>query len=129
MGFRVLFLSRHLGPAGTTSHLIALANGLQKAGCKVAIASQQHGKHDSTDSFTKLGIPCYEINFPPPYRTFAENINRLWKTASELTRATDEFQPHIVHVQWRSLTPFAQFLKLLRRIPFVTTLNVESIPS
>jgi glycosyltransferase involved in cell wall biosynthesis len=127
---RILFLSRHLGPAGTTSHLAALAQGLQRIGCDVAVASQQRGKYDieARTSFETVGIPCYEINFPTPYRKWTENVSRLLRSGTDLMRIVTEFKPDILHVQWRSLTPFAQLIKLTLRIPFVTTLNVESIP-
>src|SRR5262249_51991374 len=47
---------------------------------------------------------------------------------TDLMRIVTEFKPDILHVQWRSLTPFAQLVRLSRRIPFVTTLNFASIP-
>jgi glycosyltransferase involved in cell wall biosynthesis len=130
MKMRVLFLSRHLGPAGTTTHLAALARGLKQAGCSVAVASQQHSKYEleMVAWFETNGIRCYGINFPTPYRTWSDNASRLLSSGAELIRIVGEFEPDIVHVQWRSVSPYAQLLKLYRRIPFVTTLNIESIP-
>jgi glycosyltransferase involved in cell wall biosynthesis len=127
---RILFLSRHLGPAGTTSHLAALAHGLKRAGCNVAVASSQHSKYELELGawFKTVGIRCYTVNFPTPYRKWRENTGCLLMSGVELIRIVGEFQPDVVHVQWRSLTPFAQLIKLFRRIPFVTTLNVQSIP-
>jgi glycosyltransferase involved in cell wall biosynthesis len=127
---RILFLSRHLGPAGTTTHLAALAQGLMRAGCNVAVASQVRSKYELEMGawFKTVGIQCYKVNFPTPYRKWSENASRLLMSGVELLHIITEFQPDVIHVQWRSLTPFAQLLKLFRRIPFVTTLNVQSIP-
>jgi glycosyltransferase involved in cell wall biosynthesis len=128
---RVLFLSVHLGQAGTTTHLVALAEGLTRAGCEVAIASQQRGNAqiDTGRRLEQEGIRCYSVNFPTVYRRFAENAGRTVRSVMDLLRIVGDFKPDIIHVQWRSLSGYAQFIRVLRSIPFVTTLNAQSVPS
>ena len=128
---RVLFLSQHLGQGGTTTHLLGLAYGLRRAGCDIAIAAPQRRdfRQELGAQLEEQGIHCFKVNFPTVYRSWSDNIRRLFNSAVSILRIIREFQPDVIHVQWRSVSPFAQFAKIVKGIPFVTTLHAQSIPS
>ncbi len=129
-GRRVLFLARHLDSGGVTTHMMTLARGLVKQGWQVALASGgATGDHKCGPSwFEEHGIQHFAIPFMGP-RPKGKGYLTPFISAFRLDSLMRSFQPSIVHVHWRSASPYACLEHLLRRIPFVSTLHVEVISS
>jgi glycosyltransferase involved in cell wall biosynthesis len=129
-GRRVLFLARHLDSGGVTTHMMTLACGLRRQGWQVALASGGAvGDHHRGPSwFEEHGIQHFTIPFMGP-RPRGKDYLTPFISAFRLDSLIRSFQPSIIHVHWRSASPYACLEHLLRRVPFVSTLHVEVISS
>jgi glycosyltransferase involved in cell wall biosynthesis len=129
-GPRVLFLARHLDSGGVTTIMMALAEELMSRGWKVALASRgQLGNHSHGPKWFELhGVEHFYVPFPGPYLSF-QNLIDAGRTFFRMNSVVRQFQPDIIHVHWRSTSLYACLIQLTRRIPFVTTLHLNQIPS
>jgi L-malate glycosyltransferase len=123
-GRSVLFLAGRLGPGGVTTHMGELATGLLKRGYRVGIASQgTHGAHaHDVAYFEALGVEHFTVPFPltMSWRTLAGSPRTLRQYRSVLAA----FQPDVIHVHWRSVSPYAQYSRMRHGIPFVSSLHI-----
>jgi glycosyltransferase involved in cell wall biosynthesis len=120
----VLFLAGRLGPGGVTTHMSELAQGLLQRGYRVGIASQgAYGSHaHDVDYFESLGVRHFAVSFP---------LTLSWRDLAGSPRALKSyravlaaFQPDVVHVHWRSTSPYAQYSRWRNGIPFVSSLHI-----
>jgi L-malate glycosyltransferase len=127
---RVLFLARHLDSGGVTTHMMTLARGLAQRGWQVALASGgQTGDHPRGQAwFEENGIPHFTVPFMGPGPRGKDYL-KPFASVYGLDSVIRSFRPSIVHVHWRSTSPYAAMESLFRRVPFVSTLHAESIPS
>ncbi len=127
---RVLLVARILDSGGVTTHMFTLAKGLMSIGWEVAIASGgQVGEHShGPEWFESNGISHFYIPFPGPSLKFG-NLIRVVKAYFEMDSLVRRFHPGIIHVHWRATGPYARVQQLLHKIPFVTSLHLEGIPS
>ena len=127
---RVLFLARHLDSGGVTTHMMTLARGLTERGWQVALASGgQVGDHSCGPAwFEANGISHFTVPFMGPDPRGKDYLKPL-VSCFRLDSVVRSFEPSIVHVHWRSTSPYAALESLFRRVPFVSTLHAEGIPS
>lgn len=127
---RILFLAQYLDSGGVTTHMMTLAKGLMPRGHEVALAS--HGQlqnHSHGPSwFEANGIKHYFVPFPG-IRLGVRNIGCALNSLLATLSAAREFRPDLLHVHFRSTSPYAQAIRLRYGIPFVTTLHLDQIPS
>ena len=120
---RVLFLAKYLDSGGVTTHMMTLAQGLQKQGWDVAIVSAgTQGDHAlGPEWFESHGIQHFPVVYSSrnPLTLIAQSIKTL--------RIVNTFQPDLLHVHWRVTSVFAQLAKLLLAVPFVSTLHLLGI--
>lgn len=128
---RVLFTARHLDHGGVTKHMTDLGSRLVERGHHVAIASNgprldSGGKNIS--EVEALGLRHFVVPFPRP-GDGRHPLNSSLSAARALGRVVDDFEPKLLHVAWRSTSPFAQLLRITHGIPFMSTLHSSDIPS
>lgn len=120
---RVLFLAKYLDSGGVTTHMMTLAQGLQKQGWEVAVASAgTHGDHSLGPAwFESNGIKHFTVayNSRNPLTLLAQAIRTL--------RIVREFKPDLLHVHWRVTSIFAQLAKFALGVPFVSTIHLLGI--
>lgn len=127
---RVLFLARHLDSGGVTTHMMTLGRALAQRGWDVALASAGlYGVHEhGPEWFAANGIAHYTVPFSGP----APAPALLWRSArsmAALDGVVRAFRPSVIHVHWRSTSPFAAVESSLRSVPFVSTLHLDGIPA
>ena len=127
---RVLFLARHLDSGGVTTHMMTLAQGLSERGWQVALASAGvvGDHHHGPGWFEENGVRHFRVPFAGP----AQGPRLLARCAGSvlgLDKAIRTFRPTIMHVHWRSTSPFAALECSLRGLRFVSTLHLDGIPS
>lgn len=130
---RVLFLARHLGLGGATTHLRTLALGLQAAGVEVQIASRPveiaaDAVGLGPDWFTAAGLVHHPLPLPTP-RSLRSLPADAARTGPALAAVVRRFRPDLLHVHWRSASLYARWVQARFGIPFVTTLHSQQIPS
>lgn len=127
---RVLLLARHLGLGGATTHLRTLAQGLREQGVDVHIASRpwEYSEALGPAWFTDAGLVHHPVPFPTPRlpRTFLPDAIRSWR---RLAAVVQSVRPDLLHVHWRSTSPYARLVQAIHGIPFVTTLHSQQIPA
>ena len=119
----VLFLAKYLDSGGVTTHMMTLAQGLQKQGWEVAVASAgTHGDHALGPAwFESNGIKHFTVayNSRNPLTLLAQAIRTL--------RIIRQFKPDLLHVHWRVTSVFAQLAKFALGVPFVSTIHLLGI--
>lgn len=122
-GRRVLFLAKYLDSGGVTTHMMTLAQGLQKQGWEVGIISAgTYGNHVlGPEWFHSHGIKHFTLDYD------SRNPLTLLAQAIQTLRIVRHFKPDLLHVHWRVTSSFAQITKLMLRIPFVSTLHLLGI--
>ncbi|HHV61374.1 MAG TPA: glycosyltransferase family 4 protein [Firmicutes bacterium] len=127
---RVLFLIRILDSGGVTTHMMTLGQGLLARGVQVAVASGGRvGIHThGPEWFSSHGIQHYQVPFPDQ-RISLRNVRNAIASLRAIRRVVADFRPDIVHVHFRSTSPYAQYIHYSYGIPFVSTLHLEGIPS
>ncbi len=131
MNRRVLFVSRQLSSGGIPIQMFNLAKGLMSMGWEVAIATggQKEEHPHGPEWFESNGIPHFYIHFPDRHLAFGNNLIRGVKAYFEMDSVVRRFHPNLIHLQWRSTSPYARAIQLVHQIPFVTTLRREGIPA
>src|SRR6266540_1793672 len=127
---RVLFLAHQLGPGGVSVHMNTLGERLLARGWRVALASRgAAGKHShGPEWFESHGIRHFPVAFPVPAAR-PGFLGRSLAALGRLRKVVRQFRPDLIHVHWRSASPYARALQSLCGVPFVTSLHVEGIPS
>ncbi len=125
---RVLLLARYLDAGGITSHLAALAEGLQQRGIEVVLASRGRVENHPRDAhwFEARGIP--HISIPFPLRGVSqESLRDAVHALPAFLQAIRAFRPDLIHVHFRSVSLYAGLARWIWRIPCVATLHAERI--
>ena len=119
---------------GTTSHITGLAQGLDRLGHTVALAAEDFLANAPADAaslvraqLSSAGVVQYDVSFPRSLHTV--NAAKALRATLTLRRIVREFKPDILHVHWRSTSPYAALVRGLTGIPFVSTLHLERIPA
>jgi L-malate glycosyltransferase len=120
---RVLFLAKYLDSGGVTTHMMTLAQGLQKQGWEVAIASAGiFGDHALGPAwFEAHGITHFTVTYS------SRNPLTLLAQAIKTLRVVRTFKPDLLHVHWRISSAYSQLVQLTQGIPFVSTLHLLGI--
>lgn len=131
---RILFFTRYIYLDGTTSHIIGLGKGLTELGHTVAVAAEDRLAHAPSAlgpavraQFSAANIVTYEVAYAG--KLGVRYAPKAFRTALKLQQLVREFRPDIIHVHWRSTSPYAALIRTLTRIPFVSTLHAETIPA
>lgn len=131
---RILFLSRYIYLDGTTSHIIGLGRGLTSRGHTVAIAAEDRLARAPTGlapgvraQLQSAGIEMREVVYAG--KLGMRQAPKALRTALTLHRVVRAFRPDIIHVHWRSTSPYAALIRTLMGVPFVSTLHAEAIPA
>src|SRR5687768_13070272 len=121
---RVLFAVKHLSSGGVITHMMTLAEGLQAAGWTVAVCSRGRvGTHPrGPDWFEARGIPHFTVGFPRTGKV-ADTLLHAPRALVQMAAAVRSFSPDLVHVHFRSVSPFARAIEATYGIPFVSTLH------
>lgn len=111
-------------------HMMSLARGLAERGWEVGLASSgREGEHDcGPEWFEQNGVRHFDVPFPGP-NSSAKDLLSSSLAVFKLESALRRFRPAVLHVHWRSTSVFAAAAGAVRRVPFVSTLHAESIPS
>lgn len=127
---RIMFFARHLDRGGVTFHMLDLGSRLLERGHEVAIVSCGPRRPQggiSPEEVIERGLTHYTVPFPRPgdgFRKLAHGV----RAAFAVRRVAAAFRPDLIHVHWRSTSPFAQLLRIADGIPFVSTLHNSEIP-
>ncbi|WP_026731771.1 glycosyltransferase family 4 protein [Fischerella sp. PCC 9605] len=129
MNKRVLLVAKFLDSSGVTTHMFNLARGLASLGWNVAIASGgQAGEHSyGPKTFESNGIPHLDVPFPRLSFSVGDFI-RAGKSYLKMDAVVRKFNPDIIHVHYRSTSPYVRAIQLQHQIPFVTTIHIEGLP-
>lgn len=110
--------------------MMTLALGLRNQGCEVAVASsgqvQEH--FHGPGWFEAHGIRHFDVPFPA-YSRLRRDLGRALGAVAALGRAVKAFRPDIMHVHWRSTSPYARAVSAWHGLPFVSTIHLEQIPA
>jgi glycosyltransferase involved in cell wall biosynthesis len=125
---RVLFTLRTLDSGGIPTHIMTLARGLQASGWQVSVASRgQSGEHSHGPAwFEEHGVRHFDVPFPsrgPRLRIIRDAV----RSCAALRDVVDEFQPDLLHVHFRSTSPFAEWIRFTTGTPFVVSLHLARI--
>lgn len=133
---RVLFLVGFLwGDEGISIGLVRLAKGLMEHGWEVAVASAMGDTINPTGEITR-GPEWFESQgiqhfFIPShkFRAFPSNFIAAFQALLNLNAAVRQFRPDVINVHSLSMCPYAQVMRLLYKIPFVSTARIEPVTS
>lgn len=128
---RVLFVVGFLwGDEGIVQVLVVLARGLITHGWEVAIASpmidQETGRFTRGPKwFEKHGIRHFFVPFSKS-RTLSGKVASAYQPILSLDRAVRSFKPDVIHVHSLSLCPYTFAIRLLYKVPYVSTPHILS---
>ena len=131
MNRRVLFLAQYISGGGDFVHMLALAKQLGEHGWEAALACRLSDPRSKRR--LKSWAPHIEasrlqlIDVPFPDQLISPLV--AWRAYRKLARAVDVFQPSLLHVHWRSTSPFAALLKAQTGTPYLTTLHRMGMPA
>jgi glycosyltransferase involved in cell wall biosynthesis len=127
---RVLFVLRTLTAGGIEPHLMTLGKGLAAKGCEVALASDGGiGNHThGSDWFEAAGLRHYQVRFPGP-GSLSDRIRRVPAGLRELHATVKDFHPDVIHIHYRATSVYAEAMRYMHSVPFVSTLHMTGIPS
>lgn len=128
---RVLFIVRYLwGDEGISVYLVRLARELQKHDWEVGLASGM--TDDLVGQGAKRGPSWFESqgikHFYVPFTQENALYNRPFAFINALTRlnhVVSVFQPHVINIHSLSLCPYGNAIRLIRKVPFVSTAHIE----
>lgn len=127
---RVLFIVRFLyGDEGISVGLIRLAKGLIKYGCEVALASATDEANPiicGAQGFESYGIKHFFVPFPK-FKISSKNSIQTFQALLKLNTVVSKFKPDVINVHSLSMCPYAQFIRLWYKIPFVSTPRIEPL--
>ncbi|MFH4484125.1 glycosyltransferase family 4 protein [Vibrio diabolicus] len=123
---RVLFVSHRLNLSGASIHNLSLGKQLTKLGHDVAIVSRDsaEGTPLGKEVFLNNGFSVYKTELPTNPASILFDIKK-YKT--KFLDIIEEFKPDIIHVQAPTLTPFCVLALRNKKIPVVSTYNIEEI--
>jgi len=128
---RVLFVVRYLwGDEGISVCLVRLAQGLQKRGWEVGLASAmkedepQPGSTRGVSYFESQGIKHFFVPFPDTKTGFKNPVVMI-KALVKLNRVAKNFSPDIIHLHSLSMCPYLNVIRFLHKIPFISTAHLE----
>lgn len=131
---RVLHLVGYLhGNDGITTHLMALAEGLQRRGDRVGVAScvettpAYHIKNRGPDWFDSHGAPHFYVPFPDAQRPDRRPLDG-GRGLRAFYEAVSTFKPDVIHLHSFSLFPYAWGIRLVTGIPIVSTIHLNPDP-
>ena len=117
----ILIMTKENNGGGLVTHVINLANTLQRKGHNVYVVGPLNGKDNNRfDELECCFIPISLATKNP--MTFIKNINKLKKLVKEK-------QIDIIHTHNRIPSIYANIIKMQMGIPFVWTLHLNNIPS
>lgn len=128
MNQRILLLAKFLDSSGVTTHMFNLAKGLTLMGWEVAIASgREFGQHSyKRQSFESEGIKHFYIPFPQsPFDL--KNFIHTSKSLIAVDYVLQQFKPDLIHIHYRSTSPYVLALRLKHRIPCVSTIHMAGM--
>ncbi len=130
---RVLFVLGVLwGENGITTHMLTLAQGLQKAGWKVGLATKLADNSSKAlqqsqraiNLFEANGISCYQVDFLE-LKLQPKNIIHAFKHLSQLNQVINDFKPSILHLHSLSSSPYVYLLQKTHGFPYLSTCHME----
>jgi glycosyltransferase involved in cell wall biosynthesis len=127
---RILLLAKYLDSSGVTTHIFNLARGLTSMGWEVAVASGgEFGQHSyGINTFVLEGITHFYIPFPRLSFSL-KDIIQAGQSFIEMDSILREFNPHIIHVHYRSTSPYVRAFQIKYSIPFVSTIHIDGMPA
>jgi glycosyltransferase involved in cell wall biosynthesis len=110
--------------------MATLGQGLMARGWQVALASAgRTGDHNlGPEWFSQQGIDHFLIPFPLKTRRLQTTYD-FARSAVSTNLIARHYRPDIMHVHWRSTSPYAQLVSKIQKVPFVTSLRLEGIPA
>lgn len=129
---RVLFVAGFLaGDEGISSHLVSLAKGLREHGWKVALAANMLDRKGSDKELVhssqwleSVGVQYFFVPFPK-FRVSVNNVADAFKSLQRFDMIIRQFKPDIIHTHSISVCPYINILRLVYKIPFVTTCHMD----
>lgn len=130
---KVLFILGTLwGDNGITTHMVTLAKGLMQQGWTVAVATSlasnlEGAQEEATriiEWFESHGVQYFPISFPELCLT-STNVVNTFKSLSQLDAAIRQCRPQVIHVHSLSVCPQVQLIRLMHRLPLVSTCHLE----
>lgn len=125
---RVLFVVKQLSSGGVITHMMSLAEGLIAKGWTVAVCSRgQVGVHPHGPAwFETRGVRHFTVDFPRTTRV-TDAFLHAPRALAQITAAVRVFTPDLLHVHFRSVSPFARAIEAINGVPFVSTLHLAGI--
>jgi glycosyltransferase involved in cell wall biosynthesis len=109
-----------------------LAKGLIKQGWEVALASGLASDIDGANEeaihaiqrIESEGVKHFFVPFPNLHLS-PKHLTSAFKSLLRLDAVIRQFRPDIIHVHSLSVCPYVQVIRLLHRLPFISTCHLE----